>query len=377
LVTARQERKLSVFNRVILWSHYLVILSLLLAVLAKYISPILFWLPAFFGLAFPFLFLLNLLFIVYWIAQFKPAFLFGLIALLIATPTAYRYFQFSFSQTKTDNKPLKVTSYNCMLFDLYNWTKSHETRQKILNNLTDINPDVLCLQEFYTSEEKNEYNNIDTIKSILHTPYFHSEYTTTLRKFDHWGIATFSKYPIVKMGKIVFNTTSNNICIYSDIVVNKDTIRVYNIHLQSISFSKKDNDFLDDVISEKRDAKDEMNNSKNILRRIKLAFLKRSMQVDMIVLHMKTCPYKIILCGDFNETAASYSYERLIKNLDDSFIEKGIGFGRTYAGKWPKFRIDYILHDDRLHCSDYKRSEETFTDHYPITAYFDNIDWSR
>ena len=295
----------------------------------------------------------------------------------LSLPTAYRYVQFSFSPTKSQNKVLKVTSYNSMLFDLYNWNKNQENRSKILVGLTEINPDILCIQEFYTSEEKDDFNNIDTVKQILKTAYYHSEYTTTMRKIDHWGIATFSKYPIVNQGKIIFNTTSNNICIYSDIVVNKDTIRVYNVHLQSVSFSRRDNKFLEDVISEKKDAEDEMENSKSILRRLKRAFLKRTKQVEMIVLHMKTCRYKIIMCGDFNETAASYSYQKLSRNLQDAYIERGLGFGRTYAGKWPKFRIDYILHDKFLHCSDYKRSEETYTDHYPITAYFDNINWTK
>ncbi|WP_317897337.1 endonuclease/exonuclease/phosphatase family protein [Aurantibacillus circumpalustris] len=307
--------------------------------------------------------------------QFKPAFIFGLIVFLIATPTAFRYLQFTITSGENETKQLKITSYNCMLFDLYNWRKNHETRPKIMNGLFDINTDIICLQEFYTSEEKGDFNNADSIKLLLKTPYYHKEYTTTLRKYDHWGIATFSKYPIIKKGKIVFNTTANNICIYSDIVVGKDTLRVYNVHLQSVSFSKKDNQFLDDVISQNTNAADEMSNSKNILRRLKNAFLKRTMQVDMIVLHMKLCPYKIVLCGDFNETAASYSYQQLSKKLNDAFVEKGLGFGRTYAGKWPKFRIDYILHDKRLNVSKFKRSDETYTDHYPITAYFSNINW--
>ena len=264
-----------------------------------------------------------------------------------------------------------------MLFDLYNWSKNNETRSKIMNNLVEINSDILCLQEFYTSEQKGDFNNVDSLDLLLKMFYHHKEYTTTLRKHDHWGIATFSKYPIIKKGKIVFNTTSNNICIYSDIVTGKDTLRVYNVHLQSVSFSKQDNQFLDDVISEKKNAADEMSNSKSILRRLKRAFLKRTMQVDMIVLHMKLCPYKIVLCGDFNETAASYSYQQLARKLNDAFVEKGLGFGRTYAGKWPKFRIDYILHDKRLKVNKFKRSNETFTDHYPITAYFDNINWSK
>lgn len=372
LALLRERRRLSVFNKLILWLHYFIMLSLLLAVGAKYISPLIFWIPAFFGLAFPFLFILNVLLIIYWLMQFKPAIIFGIIAFCISIPTAYRYVQFSWPAGETHNKQLKVTSFNSMLFDLYNWKKNKENRAKILTGLSEINPDILCLQEFYTSEERGDYNNIDTVKQIFKTDYFHSEYTVTLRKHDHWGIATFSKYPIINQGKIVFDTRSNNICIYSDIVINKDTIRVYNIHLQSISFSKADNKFLDDVISEKN-ADDEVEKSKNILRRLKRAFLMRARQVEMINLHLKTCTYKVIVCGDFNDTAASYAYERLSKNLKDAFIKRGMGFGRTYAGKWPQFRIDYILYSKTLLCTEFKRGQETFTDHYPITAYFDNL----
>ncbi len=371
----RQRRQLSVFNKIVLWGHYFIMLMLVVGIAAKYVSPLLSWIPAFFGLAFPFLFLLNLLLIIYWLVQFKPVMVFGLIALAISIPTAYRYVQFS-RPTQTNNKQLKITSFNSMLFDLYNWKKNRENRARILAGLAEINPDILCLQEFYTSEALGDYNNIDTVKAILKTNYYHCAYTTTLRTTNHWGIATFSKYPIINQGKIVFNTRSNNICIYSDMVVNKDTIRVYNIHLQSISFSKGDNKFLEDVVSEKN-AEDEVANSRNILRRLKRAFLKRARQADMIALHIKTCPYKIIVCGDFNDTAASYAYQKLSKNLNDAFIEKGLGFGRTYAGKWPQFRIDYILYGKELHCSNFKRSDETFTDHYPITAYFDNINWNR
>jgi len=371
-VQLREQRKLSLVNRIALWLNYLLALCLLVSIAAKYISPILFWLPAFFGLAFPFLFVLNLLFIVYWLAQFKIQALFGLVLLVLALPTATGFLQVSFGQDKQQKKQLRVTSYNSMLFDLYNWYHNHETRPRIFNSLSEINPDILCLQEFYTSEQEGDYNNIDTVKRLLQTPYFHSEYTTTLREFDHWGVATFSKYPIVNQGKIVFNTASNNICIFSDIVIGPDTIRVYNIHLQSVGFSKKDNKFLNDVLSSS-DANDEVDNGKNILRRLKRAFVKRTNQVNMIVAHLKTCPYKIILCGDFNDTAASYTYYKLTAGLNDAFVERGLGFGRTYAGNWPQFRIDYILHDKELTCSSYKRAQETFTDHYPITAEFDNI----
>lgn len=359
-----------------LWLHYIVLVALLVAVSAKYISPLLFWIPAFFGLAFPVLFLLNLVFVIYWFAQFKSQVLFGIVMLALSIPTAYRYVQFSFGNESSDNKALKVTSYNCMLFDLYNWYRPWETRPHIFNSLVDINPDILCLQEFYTSEQKGDYNNIDTVRLRLKMNYHHCEYTTTLRSFDHWGVATFSKYPIINQGKIVFQTTSNNICIYSDIVLNKDTVRVYNIHLQSIGFNKKDNKFLEDVMAEKP-VEGQVDKSRHILSRLKMAFMKRARQVEMIVAHMKTSPYRIILCGDFNDTAASYAYQQLTRNLEDAFLEKGFGIGRTYAGKWPQFRIDYILHDKKLKCSRYIKTDPTYTDHHPITACFDNINWEQ
>jgi endonuclease/exonuclease/phosphatase family metal-dependent hydrolase len=254
-----------------------------------------------------------------------------------------------------------------MLFDLYNWHHNHETRDKIFGNLAEMGSDIMCFQEFYTSEEKGDFNNIDSLTKLLNLSNYHTEYTTTLREFDHWGIATFSRFPIVNKGKIIFNTKNNNLCIYTDLLIYKDTVRVYNLHLQSISFSKKDNQFLNDL-KQGNDSDEDIEKSKNILRRLKRAFVKRAKQVEAIKLHMNTCKYKIILCGDFNDTPGSYAYNELCKKLTDAFVAKGNGFGRTYAGEWPQFRIDYILFDKQFHCSKFQKAEETFTDHFPITA---------
>lgn len=363
----KNERKLSRFNRLMLWLNYFAIVSLLIGVFSKYISPEFVWPIAFFGLAFPFLFLINLCFAVYWTIQFRRTALFSILAFVISIPTASKYLQFNVGSDDVPEKSLRITSYNSMLFDLYNWKKNKETREKIFTDLAEINSDVYCFQEFYTSEEEGDFNNTDSLTKLLGLKEHHVEYTTTLREKDHWGIATFSKYPIINRGKIMFNTRNNNMCIYSDIVVNKDTIRIYNVHLQSISFSKKDNDFLNDI-KKGNDPEEELEKSKNILRRLKRAFVKRAKQVEAIQLHMKGCKYKIILCGDFNDTPASYTYQQLTTSLKDAFVEQGSGFGKTYAGQWPQFRIDYILLDKKLGCNNYQRAEDTYTDHYPIFA---------
>jgi endonuclease/exonuclease/phosphatase family metal-dependent hydrolase len=367
MIAVKNDRKLSKFNRLMLWLNYFVVIILVSACFAKYISPLVFWLIAFAGLAFPFVFLANLAFMIYWLAQFRRMFFLSLVAGIFAYPTMSKYLQFN-NSPNTAAKSFRITSYNSMLFDLYNWRHNKETRAKIFSNLADIDSDIICFQEFYTSEEKGDFNNIDSLTSLLNLPNYHAEYTTTLRTYDHWGIATFSRFPIVNEGKLVFNTRSNNMCIYTDVVIRKDTVRIYNVHLQSISFSKKDNQFLEDI-KKGNESEEDLEKSKNVLRRLKRAFTKRAKQVAAIKTHMATCKYKIILCGDFNDTAASYAYKELSEKLSDAFVEKGVGLGRTYAGEWPQFRIDYILYDEHLACNSYSRAEETFTDHYPITAH--------
>jgi mRNA deadenylase 3'-5' endonuclease subunit Ccr4 len=78
----------------------------------------------------------------------------------LCLPTAFNYIQFNTSNKLKQSNQIKITSYNSMLFDLYQWKKNKGNRMKILNNLAEINPDILCLQEFFTSEENNNFNNI-------------------------------------------------------------------------------------------------------------------------------------------------------------------------------------------------------------------------
>lgn len=341
------------------------------AITSKYISPESFWILAFFGLAFPIFVILNIIFSVYWFAQFKVQGIFSVVALLLASKTLLGFIQLDLIREKTSNKDIKVMSYNSMLFDLYNWSKNEQSRNLILNTLSEESPDIMCLQEFYTSEEKGDFNNIDTLTRLLSTKNSHIEYTTTLRKLDHWGIATFTKFPIIKKGKIQFNTKSNNICIYTDVLINSDTVRIYNMHLQSISFSKADYKFIDQIQNDTTDTKDEVEKSKNILRRLKRAFVKRTKQAEAIAAHIESCKYKVIVCGDFNDTPASYVYHTIRGDLKDAFIESGNGFEQTYAGKFPRFRIDYILHSKDFRSKNYHKVTETLTDHYPIITHLE------
>ena len=136
-------------------------------------------------------------------------------------------------------------------------------------------------------------------------------------------MAIYSNYPQINKKTVeIDGLKMNNSCIYSDIVINLDTVRVYNIHLASNFFQDKDLDYL--ISAEKEKVKSGM---VDIGKKLKFSFERRGREVDQIKKHIKNSPYPIIICGDFNDTPVSYAYQQLGYNMKDAFIESGNGLG--------------------------------------------------
>ena len=370
----KKKIRLTWFRQLMFLLNLIAIVFLILSYSASYVSPQKIWWLALFGLGFGIFLIMNCLFVFFWLLMKDKRFWFSLIVILIGFGKVLTIFEFNFldkndvKKTKPTPYPVKVMSFNVRLFDLYNWMHNFETRKKIFNFITTESPDLLCLQEYYSSESTDQhFNNNDTLKKALKANYSQIEYSLTLRKKDHWGIATFSRFPIINKGVVHFQKQGGNVFIFSDIVVGNDTLRVYNTHLESIRFNRKDYQFIENIGSGVE--QDEVDRSLNIIRRLKRAFINRSKQVDVLRQHILKSPYPVIVCGDFNDTPTSYAYSVISKGLKDSFREAGAGSGRTYAGVFPSFRIDYILHDEKLHSTGYKTHHQKLSDHYPISCW--------
>ncbi len=352
-----------------MFCNHIIAICLLIAYLAPHVSPENFWFIAFFGLAYPVFVFLNLVFVLYWGVQLKKRAFYSLIIILAGGAHLREYAQVSFSDTPKSKKTIKIMSYNVRLFDLYDWSHTKGTRNKMLDLINNESPDIMCLQEFSTNDSSRQFNNLDTILKFQKAINTHIEYSNTSSKKNKYGVAIFSVYPIVADGKIIFDPKSNNICIYSDIIINKDTVRVYNVHFQSMHFGYDDYKFVDNVINNKET--EELEKSKNILKRLKRAFIKRSVQTEIVAEHITKSPYPAIVCGDFNDPPVSYTYHTISKNLVDAFVESGNGFGRSYAGKFPSFRIDYILHSSQYKAYNFRTIREELSDHFPLCCYLE------
>ena len=234
----------------------------------------------------------------------------------------------------------------------------------IFQTVREEDADIVCIQEFYSTDQ-GPLRASEIFNNLNNTPNRHLEYSLTT-ELGGRGNATFSSYPIVHSGSIRFQNTFN-ISIFSDIKVGNDTIRVYNNHLQSIYFNDANYRFLDSL--RLRYDNQQMDEIRDISYRLKDAFIKRAEQADMIAAHIAGCPYRVIICGDFNDTPVSYTYYRLSNGMADAFTRTGWGIGRTYIGKFPSFRIDYVLHSEGLEALLFTRKKVRLSDHFPIISY--------
>ena len=343
--------------------------AIIISYLAPVINPKTTSIPALLGLVYPVLFILNLLFLAWWILRVKWFFLIPLLAILIGWNVFIKHFGFGRDNiAQTSRNSLKVLSYNVRMFDVQNWRQGQEpvTRDSILSFLSGENAEIVCFQEFFHGEQ-NYFPTTGPFAEILKAGYIHTDFVISRGGNKHFGLATFSRFPIVNKKIIHFPDAMANSGIYSDVVVDDgDTIRIFNVHLESVKFSNSDYKYVSEFMEP--GARQTSSNSKIIFSKLKNAFDKRADQAKVVAGYIEQSPYPIILCGDFNDTPSSFTYHTISHSLQDAFLNSGFGLGSTYAGGVPFLRIDFILHSPELLSSKYERHKVNFSDHYPVSC---------
>lgn len=321
------------------------------------------WLPAVAGLFYPHLMLLTISWGVLWLFL-KPryAILPGIV-LLVSVPLSNRIVSVPFHNSSHNQDDIEIMSYNVRNFDLYNWSNNMESRNKMMDLIGREQPDVLCMQEFYT-ENEGEFSNLEQISNEYDYPHHDFRKTHSARGTDHWGIATFSKHPIVNKGVVDYQNSSHHLAVYSDIVIEGDTVRVYNTHLQSNHFGEQDHMFMEKFRVDK-DATD-VRSFWSIFTKLIHGHKKRKGQVWRLRKSMDKSPHPLILCGDFNDTPISFTYQYLSEGLKDPFQIAGTGFGQTFRGPLPLLRIDFILVGPAFTVKDYNILPHNHSDHHPV-----------
>ncbi|OAD92758.1 endonuclease [Aequorivita soesokkakensis] len=329
-------------NKLIYWGNLLAAFLLLISFVLPYLPPKSFPTLSLLSLVVSLLIIVNILFAIYWAIQLRRRFFISFTVLFIS----YFYFNVFYEMSSEGDvsqykNTLNVLSYNVRLFNAYEKDSKIDASQIISEILTEENPDVVFVQEYYKP------NKVD----FSAYPYQYIHFSSEKAKLGH---AFFSKYPLINTGGFDFKDTYNN-TLYADVVKGNDTLRIYSVHLQSLGIIPRVS-FLQESDNEK------------LRKRVSGAFEKQQNQVEAILEHKQKTKYPVIICGDFNNTPFSYSYRKLKDGMQDAFRERGNGLGTTF--KFEKFpmRIDYIFASEGLDIISFDTMKKTFSDHYAVRA---------
>ena len=283
----------------------------------------------------------------------------------------------SFSQEKKKGD-FRIMSWNVAQFDILYNKKKPQTTDSMLQLVNCYNPDIACFQEMVAGDtlvnlntpyyKKYSFFSVYEFASKLRFSdyYFSYNFSEDFLEHQHFGIITFSKFPIINKKTIRgYPYNYNSIFQYIDIVKETDTFRIFNIHLQSLKFSPVNLEYIDNPSLE---STEDLKRSKNVVSKFKTGFIKRMHQANLIKSEIDKSPYPVVLCGDFNDVPNSYAYQTIGSGLQNAFVEKGFGIGRTFSGIAPTLRIDNIFADKKFCINQFTRIPKLLSDHFPIMA---------
>ena len=294
----------------------------------------------FLNLMVPFIVLINCFFFIFWIFKFKWPFVMFIFSFLISYNEWERLYKLPNNSIPVA-KGLKLMSFNVRLFNSYNWIDQKNIPQSILSFINQESPDILCLQEF-----SKEFS-----PSFDSYPY---SYIQSSIKNGRNGLGILSKYPLYNKGFIPFKN-SNNSAVYAEIFYKRDTIRIYNLHLESLRINLKDTLF-------------SKGNSQKFIKHISDVIRKQEVQMAEFEKIDKKNLHPSIICADLNNNAFSKIYNGIKNNRIDAFSIAGNGLGGTYDLAYFPFRIDFIFFDPRMDIIKFKTHSVNLSDHNPVTA---------
>lgn len=342
----------------------------LLACLAPYLNPQKWWFISFLGIGFPFLLVAVILFMFAWLFVKRKFAIISAVSLLLSIKSVSVFFAFhpgsGFDYQKKAGS-VRVASWNVARFIEMkrNNNKGSQVRLKMMDLIGQQDADIFCMQEFFHSNDSAWYPNLEYIRHRFNYPYYYYSHDNDGDK--HFiGNVIFSRYPIIDSGMVRYPRPAlPESLMHADIKVNDDTIRVYTTHLQSLQFQKSDYEKIEKI--EEAD-KDMVSDSKTIFSKLRRGIAYRKIQSEIVRQVLNDSPYPYLFCGDMNDVPNSYTYFTIKGGLQDAFLKKGFGIGRTFSALSPTLRIDYIFAHNDFEIEQFNRIVKNYSDHYMIMA---------
>ena len=272
-----------------------------------------------------------------------------LLAILLHTDYLLAVWQPSFPGRNTlpeGVQPLTVVTYNTTHFF---WDRQ-QTMQEAAAYIRRLQPDVVCMQEAPDAS----YYQMDSIRMA----FDYVVYRYISGRTDHLPMMISSRYPL-RAVRTLFFKNSVNLTMIADVCMPHDTVRVFCNHLETTSV----NQYRGQIQAASKPWLFRLKAGVKLILRMKENFRKRAAQADYIAEEIRRSPYPVVVCGDFNDTPASYAYHRMKGALTDGFRDAGRGYQYTFRQLKRIWRIDYIFYSDELKGLSYDSPDTPYSDH--------------
>jgi len=334
---------------------------LLLADCCVYLSPAKFVLPALLGLGFEVLLWINAVFAISWLFSHRKSWCaVSILGILLSLGNILSTFSHEHGETEDKEHELTVLSYNCHQCSQLKKAGKNE----VLKYVKESGADVVCLQEYEVRRDPY-YLTFNEAKNYLAAEYPYTYYDFTIHnQRRQYGLAVYSKYPLANKTTIHYESRGN-LSDYCDVIVGEDTIRLFNNHLESNSFSSSDLDVQDNLGS----TEEIKRSTWKIVSKMISAYKLRAKESETVREAIRTSPYPVIVAGDMNDVPVSYTYRTISKGLEDTFLHSSVGKrGLTYYKKLVGVRIDYVLVSPSISTRSAAVEKVEGSDHYPYRA---------
>ena len=303
----------------------------------------------------PGIIILNIIIALYWVFRKKIWWIINVAAILANWNYLAAVVQIRNNDT-VGTSALKVATYNVRSF---NNDYTGYSAQEIARLMSEENVDVFCMQEY----SAGVHFNLDSLGYTfgMYFPYN----SVPENKEGGTRLAVYSKYPLVKCVFVPFKN-SDNCAMWCDINIKGDTIRLFNLHLQTTSLNQE-------MARNNRRKIDAGGTVENISKTLFANIEIRDRQAKDIAGLVKESPYPVILAGDFNSIPSTYTYHIIAGVLKDGFKSCGSGYQYTFNRIYRLLRIDYIFHSENIKGSKYYSLHEPFSDHNPVFMEFETI----
>ncbi|MFC6222629.1 endonuclease/exonuclease/phosphatase family protein [Hymenobacter artigasi] len=372
---------------------------LLLAIACEQVPARAFWPVVFGALTTPVALLLTALLALYWLRRNWRVALLPIVALGLTWPHVQRGLalhaslkeELSQTSVKLSNgeilhsaffvphsNSVTLLSANVRIFNVYAQLRDpdYASSKGFIRWLATSPADVLCLQEFYNEPRRSKESGgiFQSEDQLGKGSGRHAFVSTTLTNSAgaEFGLAIFSRFPLVRQGVIPFGKLSQNHAMWADLArpagpghTRPDTIRVFNVHLQSMAMAESD------IATATESRAGLRQKAPNLLRRFRNGAVARGVQVDTVLARVLRSPYPVLLAGDFNDLPYSYVYDQLADHMQNAWATVGLGIGATYNGKLPGLRIDQQFASPQwqvLGCKVHR--EIKWSDHFPVEGLY-------